>query len=160
MENYQQLIHDKVTILKMQVLDPVIITEVPTEAMPLVLQQMEISEALIEAEMAKIKAAQDKLNDLKKEANQYLSELEEQLKLRLKNEVKLVSPNKVSYSLKANAAVEVVDLEKLPGSCIRIKKEADKTMIKTLIELGEIKEDAAKITKSFSLNRVKPKEKK
>lgn len=161
MENIlTKILTEKITVLKMEVLDPVLITELPSDALPMVLEHMEISEALIEAELAKIKSVEEKLSALKKEANNYLGQLEEQLKLRLKNEVKLVSPNQISYSLKTNAAVEVIDMEKLPGSCIRIKKEADKTMIKTLIELGEIKEDVAKLTKSFSVNRVKPKQKK
>lgn len=155
-----ELKNQSVQVLNLSMPDPEILGLATPAQMPEVMAVFEQAEFSLQKELDKIKAAQDKLSGLKKDISSYLDAVDENLRAKLKaGPTKFKSVNEVTYSLKVNPSVVVHDLEKLPGSCIRLKKEPEKAMIKTLIELGEISRDVAEISNSFSVNKAFPKTK-
>lgn len=147
-----------VEVVGIHVMDPELISSCSPEQLPSIAHSFELARFTLQKELEKIKALEDKAKHLKSKINEYLEECENNMIERMKKQIKLKTDGGVGYSLKTNNSVRIVDLEKLPQNCIRVKKEADKTLVKTLIELGEIKKEAAVLDTSYSITRKIPKE--
>jgi hypothetical protein len=154
-----QKIKQTVNVIGLVMPDPDYLTTVTSDIQAQLIPVYENSKEKMELELQKLKAFEDKISGTKREINDYLASYKESLGAVAKQNTKLACSDGSVLTVKVSESVEIVDIEKLPGSCIKLKKEADKATVKAMISTGEIQADAAIINKNYSANLKKPKEK-
>ena len=154
-----QKIKETVNVIGLVMPDPDYLTTVTSDIQAQLIPVYENSKDKMELELQKLKAFEDRIAGTKKDINEYLASYKDNLNKAAKQNTKLVCSDGSVLTVKVSESVEIVDIEKLPGSCIKLKKEADKATVKAMISTGEIKADAAVINKSYTSNLKKPKEK-
>ncbi len=148
-----------VQVLGFSLPDPDLIAVADEKEFPALIDYFIKAKNVLELETLKIKNIEIKLKAHKDSIKAYDEKIAENLVVRMKVLKKSKTPDGFVIALKVNSSVEIIDIEKLPGACTKLVKTADKTITKTMIELGEIRADAAKMVSSFSVTITKPKEK-
>ena len=154
-----QKIKQTVNVIGLVMPDPEYLTQVSSKIQAQLIPVYENSKDKMELELQKLKAFEEKISGTKREINDYLESYKECRGIVAKQNTKLTCSDGSVLTIRVSESVEIVDIEKLPGSCIKLVKQADKVTVKAMIYTGEIKADAAVINKSYTSNLKKPKEK-
>lgn len=147
----------QVTVVGLAMPDPELIMICTEEQLPQVFDVFIRSSEQMEAEKLKVKSIKEKLKIREDEIKAYEESIAENRLARMKTAMKLKTPEGYSLSLKVSESVNIIDMEKLPGDCIKVVRAPDKTLTKTMIELGQVSPEAAVIEKNYSVTVTKPK---